>query len=179
MFSSKLPHMALEFLNHPPTTILSHELFPDPVVIHFIPFTLIPFTRRGLGRRPWVPCQQESLVFRTKFVPVRQLASHAMRTTLFRTFPSPNDGTMNTVSSDEVCTGTHLVHFRPSAPALPGIYQLQVSVFVCRPGTYNRGILVGRTGSYAIDVRPNHDDPRAPISTNFESAQSMRIPRKQ
>lgn len=167
--------MELEFLNQPPSSILSHELFPDPVVIHFIPFTraqVIPFTRHGLGRRPWVLGQQELLLFRTEFIPVGRFASQAVRTTS-HTLTSANDVTTNTVSSDEICAGKNLVCSRPSAPAVPGIYKLQVSVFVCRPDNYNRGTLVARTVSYTIDVQPNYDLELL-FRQKFESAKPVR-----
>jgi hypothetical protein len=110
------PPLKLEFIIRPPKTIIGPgSPLPKQVVIRFTSSSV------------WTPGPQEFLLFRAQFIPIQPPSSVALS-------PS-NDMTsiLISVCRDDVLAGRDLVSFRTYAPAMPGIYRLQVSGFVCQP----------------------------------------------
>jgi hypothetical protein len=131
------PLLVLKFLLQPPETIFSGSPFPETVNVRFDPYTCYHYTPSGSTTAaagedsanapftrysPWILGPRESLRFKAEFITV--LGPSAPRDV------PPLPSNRIDISNEQIRNGTRNLIFTPSAVAVPGLYQLQVSVYV-------------------------------------------------
>ena len=138
--------LKLRLVTQPPAEIDAYDAFPAPLIIHFDQY--------GFWRPKW---RDEWLRFEVEFIPAWPFSPPDGKSW---PYDDSNDIAVQHVSYTEVHAGKNMVGFKGLFAAVPGTYQLRVSVYIETPYKVRkrrRGYLIShpihvRTYQESVDV---------------------------